>query len=832
MADVPILLFRSASPHYPLDILPELKKADLPAYSLSSLEEYIAAPARRQPFIAILEVGSLPDLDRALLAYDWSEKMQPFAPARYILLVSSRNISLGDKAKRFSGAELLVLPQPARSLLFKIDLQRKLLSREKNDRPPVEGFSSQFEEGPDGKKRVLVLRGQGPKAGEWQSASGIDVPQGKVRWRWVSLPAVPGGEEAAGFRWEAESAESPRYEAIKDGWVLEGEGDNLLCFRGEKEVFSAQPPEQRLKAGVGEDAKSLSPADAKAAGESGSTPRKVASEAVQEFSPEEAKKKKTAFQIENIASDVREKTQGGSAAKATGTSEESRRIADAAEAEPAETRLSKSREGAAAGEAGKKQSFAQGAQAPASAEQKTSPLELSARFHADGPVAEKSQVFKTGEKQEQENSASPLTSSPQERRKAGGKKEKAGEDEIPSVKNVDAIEESSGRSEAVSSWRNTTVVEESVERTQAQPKGSEAPADKRTEKKTEYWDLSREQAGAPARASVIQAESAVAQDLKLKTSAPDAASPEPMAAKKTKILSAREEVPVARPQSNSGGAASPGNQTSPEPSAEIPAHRKKKAEPLGSESSAGQKNDPQFFSGGGGGNSRKVVVSGGESPAETAEESPALQSGEQRKKTEPAEAQRSSGGPARDDVVQRVKGQLAATGLEEDGRQYLVSRYFVTRTLGELSDKESSWHPVGQYRVYLAAQARYFGIKHPRDLLPLWVYEGELAPEFLDESKAWKFYDRPPVAMANLESLPKEVEEFLYRLAGLEPPAGPQKKGTDSAEIRGTTLLPEEAVDFVHGYGVSPEEAMRRRQKKPEANASFWGWLQKLFRGH
>jgi hypothetical protein len=91
-------------------------------------------------------------------------------------------------------------------------------------------------------------------------------------------------------------------------------------------------------------------------------------------------------------------------------------------------------------------------------------------------------------------------------------------------------------------------------------------------------------------------------------------------------------------------------------------------------------------------------------------------------------------------------------------------------TLEQLGDRDSSWHPVGRYRIYLSAEHRYYGLKDPGQVLPLWVYEGELAPEFLDEQRAWKFYDRLPVAITSLDTLPAEVMESIYRICGLPTP--------------------------------------------------------------
>ncbi len=84
---------------------------------------------------------------------------------------------------------------------------------------------------------------------------------------------------------------------------------------------------------------------------------------------------------------------------------------------------------------------------------------------------------------------------------------------------------------------------------------------------------------------------------------------------------------------------------------------------------------------------------------------------------------------------------------------------------------------VGKYRVYLSAQHRYYGLPHPGEVLPLWIYEGELAPEFITEKDSWKFYDRLPVAVFGLSSLPLEILEHIYQMAGMPLPADHKMPG-------------------------------------------------------
>gem|GEM_PF-7104479 len=134
------------------------------------------------------------------------------------------------------------------------------------------------------------------------------------------------------------------------------------------------------------------------------------------------------------------------------------------------------------------------------------------------------------------------------------------------------------------------------------------------------------------------------------------------------------------------------------------------------------------------------------------------------------------------------KGSATFGRTEEDpSRRFLQNRLFMLMTLAELGDKQSSWHPVGTYRIYLSAQHRYYGLPHPAEVLPLWIYEGELAPEFIDEKKCWKFYDRLPASVYSLDSLPLEVLDYIYKMAGLPLP---EKFRLESVPTGGSNDVP------------------------------------------
>jgi len=176
--------------------------------------------------------------------------------------------------------------------------------------------------------------------------------------------------------------------------------------------------------------------------------------------------------------------------------------------------------------------------------------------------------------------------------------------------------------------------------------------------------------------------------------------------------------------------------------------------------------------------------------------------------------------PTLDQTPEKISGAPP----EGDSRRFLLDRLFHLMTLKELNDKQSSWHPVGRFRIYLSAQHRYYGLPQPAEALPIWIYEGELAPEFLDEKESWKFYDRLPVSANDLESLPLEILEFIYGVAGKPVPEDLRLTATNRAALETTSpLLPTQE---------SPSHQtleMRQKKNRPMSRwESFVSFFKKL----
>jgi hypothetical protein len=762
----PLLLLRSTSRNFPLDLVPELERAGHRIQTMESLDDFIASPARAQPFLAVLEIGSLTDLDRALIVLDWTEQVQPLAPGRYLLLLASKHLTLGEKAHRLgSNTEVTTLPQPARNLLFKLELQGRLLASQGSaeKKKAARGFSTKLEPHPDdggaGRRRILVARGQDEKAGQWRM--GEASPQGKVRWRWIHNPDRERPGEKEDYQWLAEAQNAPLYDKKLEAWVIEGDAPDLLCFRGEMQVFSAAEQARReASAGsaLGAPAKEPGAWAPRAEGEAGGAmPEKTTAAPEREPREDKTKAPKPSDSI----------TPAGSARKAADSQAASlpeRAPAPGAdsqappsESNPAIARLKEQLQKLAPGARAKELSEAQ----LAGAEEKPEGGSFSQAQGAHPP-------------------AEASTERPLEEEKA------------PTERALETAMPASGN------------------RKQTSPAGDVLPAEAtRNPAPFDPEDFSRSASvpllpGEPEERGPSRPETAVFRGTT--SSLPFQAIPSrnetsPALPKEHRIASE-----TARPETGKGplreSAPSEGNapgeapkhapspeETSPEPPKEgIPAQNP---------TPAGRDHLPATSVPGGAFDSHLpplaqektngVPKSESQPTAAAAQEPSSLppvpdaQAAKAGPSAPPAPERVIGADPAKpDEDARSVKGSRAAADTanlshpyaaeRDDSRRFLRNRLFLLMTLTELSDKDSSWHPVGKFRIYLSARHRYYGLPHPGDVLPLWVYEGELAPEFIDEQKSWKFYDRLPLAIYSLEMLPQEVAEYIYKMAGLEPP--------------------------------------------------------------
>lgn len=748
----PIVLFlTSTSFHFPLDLHALLVNEGQESKRFDSIDDFLSTPDRHTPYLAVIEVGSTDDLDRAQLAYEWCEKVQPIAACRILLLFASKNISLGDRASRFGNAELVHLPMPMRNLLFKVDLQKRLLlsdqQKPKTKEEAPSGFSASLVDRPPKTERVLLARGPGPSSGQWRQAD--NSPQGKVRWRWVPTPHTEPAKEAekTGVSWVAESKVAPVFEHNTESWLLDDPEAELLGFRKEKQIFSARKALKAELRAPGEK-QNLGKATAAApsatqqgfAGEKGAASADSKIESAAPASPAG----KTTFAKETPVA-TSSATAPAAEAKAPSLKIAEKFEPDAAKPESTATKFY----GPAATPSG-----TGSAPAPAPAwKQHPSAPETKVQPGARPPSSQSQTV-----KEETPGSApAPAISITQEK---------------PRAPEEDKIPEHISEDETGTSGYSTSVPTGGKEGTRPTKLGGlddkivSSPQEQIPRGGSEYTSAAPDTSGAADQPRPAQGAMRVAAE-KFGQGAP---------------ASAREQkVPGT---GNPGGPRQPKNLGPTEEEQESLRDPSKPRPKLERENLTSRLHAAK----------PETVHEPFASSASTKE---ATQEGPQGART---------GRPITEETETKVKGDLRPEALstkiavegevsrtEEEIRikatvqaeraatrapktpemeDYLKLRHFVTMTLEELADRDSSWHPVEKYRIYLSAQHRYYGVKNPEALLPLWVYEGELAPEFLDEKQAWKFYDRYPELYTSLDTLPPEVLAQVNAVAGVVAKAG------------------------------------------------------------
>ncbi len=721
-----VLVLGSTSRNFPISFTEALLKEGYDAEHASSLAEFIASPKRTAPFLGILEIGCVEDIDRALIAYEWSESVQPTVAVRYLLLIANKNISLGDRVHRFGNAELAQLPLPLRNLFFKVDLQLRVLSSGRAAVSSTEptGFSVQYELQPRRKQRVLVMRGPSPRKGGWQSAG--EGPQGKIRWRWVTAEAERKAEEntKVNLSWIAETKSQPKFDEDQKIWTMDEPAD-VVCYQGEEEVFRAtksQPfakdgPESvsfgQEKSEAPKERQALAantPEGPKASGGGSREPPKPASEN-REFAPKKA--------AEPVASSSQQKPEAGKSPNwSFKQREEKTRSISEKDSAPEEARSSQK-----------------------------------ARMNAEEPESRK----KVAEAHTTPESTEPSERSFKDKKKPAGDRPKK-EVSVAETQKPET-EPTEGRSVGVSSFSEKDI----HAGTQAAPTVHSSRLEKEIHDTPATPPLATKAEQAKGRTNLSSGEEAAAKERERKALREEKKSagkierdrPEDVAEaqeKSQQALEREDRAEAAFPKEKSGKPGGPGDfwgEASPA-SAGSAAEKSQTVEEAtaSSQGAAG------------------IIVPSGEKEGRIV-----LPSSNQGQDQRP-ESQRVAG------QLERAEVQvLSAGGRETDseGNRYLSTRFFVTLTLVELNDRNSSWQPVDRYRLYLAADHRYFGVKTSDSIFPLWVYEGELAPEFLDVQKAWKFYDRPPEAHHTFATLPGVTRAYAEQLCGILPEANAEK---------------------------------------------------------
>ncbi len=79
----------------------------------------------------------------------------------------------------------------------------------------------------------------------------------------------------------------------------------------------------------------------------------------------------------------------------------------------------------------------------------------------------------------------------------------------------------------------------------------------------------------------------------------------------------------------------------------------------------------------------------------------------------------------------------------------------------ELNVEGAAWEHSENYFICVGPEIKYRGFKEIAELLPIWIFNGEDKPEFLDKDKRWRFYEKEATKVESLADLPLEVSDFL-----------------------------------------------------------------------
>lgn len=700
-----ILILNSPSQHFPLDVQSLLQKAGHESHRLPDLNAFISSPLRAQPFLAVLEVGTLEDIDRALLAFEWAESVQPLAAGRFLLLLGSKHIQLGDRAGRFRGVEIAQWPLPPKNLVFKLELQLRLLvSEPKIPERPREGFLVEFT-GPE-RERVMVMRGPGAREGSWKPTAIVE--SGKTRWRWVKGVEAPVAANI-GLSWIAESAQAPVFDEKRGEWRVKDAGADLVCVRGKEEIFSARKialarPEGESAVLPGQSqggAHESSAVSTNRANEPGHLPGR---------------------------DDNRDTHEPGNTKLSAGTMNQTESVSTYTTATPAAKSLATSDATTVNASERASQLAAPPRLQMANlsehiTEAATTPNTASASAAASVKV-EDAATQPPAAVEEEAGEISRSASLPREKNETTDREKPVPHPDNRGSLRVRRKTELSQTEESAPLPDQPTQTDTAVgelghaERAEKRQKNRNAPAvaDDSFSTDEQLKQKSREERERKAAARATKAPQSVSDA----ASATDAAEKAQQVAEESNTAR-REKLKRSEDQSLDHA----------EGEDSFPAGEARRTDEAHVGGTAAEGFD-------------KIVLDSGRGQAEAKERS---EPGGRSDKPVP---------------VRVVEGQ----GETEDPERYLKMRLFLTLTLEELGDDNSSWHPLDGYRIYLSAQHRYYGLKNVDDIFPLWVYEGELAPEFLESKQAWKFYDRLPLSYTGWAGLPKPVEDFLRQIQG------------------------------------------------------------------
>jgi hypothetical protein len=749
-----ILVLSSSNRNFPLDVQEAINSGGQNAIRFPALADFFSSPLRKKPYLAILEIGCPEDINRSILAFEWS--LAEETPSRFLLLLSSKYLQLNEKALRFGGAEITTLPLPKKNLLFKVELQLKLLLSDK-PKPPTKSqiaFQVEVELPASEKQRILKIKGPSPQEGKWNQEIKPS-PSGKIRWRWVRSE-ISEKKEIENFlpTWTLTSDSAPIYLQEEKAWMVEDASADLVGTFEEEEVYSSKKAKEEWAKSEQQSTKEKTPTE---------DINKTNKQDPKNFSSSEVPKKS---QIE----DALAATQEAKNAEIQKTSNTHSPREQSIKPTPAKENAAEQNSKEIVGKS----------QEPLSQEKiskTSSPLE----------AKEDPKTPKISEPNQEK-----LTPNPQWQSKIAIEKEKPttpGEDHRD--RNIQTQQEISLQG-----------ITEEIQKTEKHNK-DEIQSTLRDHRKLEFIN---EEEAVPKSSETVN-EDAVLKSKKIDFEMNERKSRE-VVAEQESIESRRKKLDLfweedeQKPKKEVGFEEENKDVQKSEENL-IPQEVSTKPKTLEEEKTEKKNEEPSNDI-----TSEENISDSYQSVAKSyfkeKEVSKKIIVERNTKEDEGKIEVEIRGDFSKLELEKRIapspeklesKVTFAAdpkSGAKES--DFLKYRHFEILTLAQLNDQNSTWHPVDQFRIYYSAKHRYYGIKDLTEIFPLWIYTGELAPEFIEEEKAWKFYDRSPQRFLANDPLPVPVARFLQQMAGITDQemeafrTGKKNLGTVTAPPSSTTV--------------------------------------------
>ena len=781
----------------------------------ANTEDLLLSHLQSVPRIVVLEVVNDQDWTQALQLAEKGNTTEVRSLVRYFLLFGSRALVSRDReinARRL-GVDLATMPMRPKNFVFKLELQQRLFESSLPKRKKE--FVAKFENLPNFKDRVLVLSGFGTQDGSWQPNSGTS--SGKVRWLWVPTDKELEVEPREIQVWEVLSAVRPLPEHKRNVWLVDDAGstlfesgkpknDPLLDFvQGGAEVFSGES--KSINTQVEFPADSISPRTASNKQAKALPVEDFIAEKSEEWQgiPHECGDKVGDKQLQKAEEEKAplpfvKQTPQEESVKASPLSKNQENAKPLAEvATPSDFFLDL------------KRSFDRYFLEKAATEIEQNPAEevpLIPELANQKPAQQESQVQAT----QKEKVFSPYLSASE----VFAPKEVVEENaDSQSAENSKAVAEKSGMEDRSGVKHSSS-------------KLHSAPATK-ARYASEIRDLRENE-------FILKTKVVMPTDGKLDSTL------QTMKEKRKTIptleeskfpLPLQEVVDFRSEPKSEVFDPEPLESTSEvfDPSAEAVEAGSTDEEPLPSEKS--EKIEQEPFT-------QTQTAKTKKSPKEP---SPVGERVEEKDflRLEPGQNKESPAWGSSNNYQPEPQVGVTTLSLQPvpvENTLARKNRFFVTMSLLELGDRKSSWHPVGTYRIYLGAQHRYHGVKNQIELFPLWVYLGELAPEFLNSENGWKFYDRKPVCHQGMRTLPPEVLRFVRQLLGLplEPETAQpslRKKKSAAEQVKNFPQLPVATPQSEFPHAELPDVAVASSAYEPGEEGLLVGllrWIKKKVR--